>query len=283
MVVAVVSVNATGSAENRLMNAPPSVTDSLAGLPLTIASDFNGGATQGAVSGSLDFSYRKVRDILREPANWCAMLLLHQNVKACTYADAAASRAIHLYIGRKEFQSVKQATLMHYEFSVLQDLADSLKIRLYAPRGPLGTRDYEILLRVQPQDQTQTLVSFRYQYQMGTRGRLAMNSYLSTAGREKVGFTVLDAAADSTGAVRYVSGVRGMTERNVVRYFFAIMAYLECAGGAAGCENWPAAAERWFDFTARYPEQLYELSREDYLQNKQRELDQQIRLQALRQ
>lgn len=255
------------------------LAEPLAGLPLTITSDFAGGATQGAVSGRLNFPYSTVRNALRTPTNWCAMLVLHLNVKACTYADETNRRALNLYVGKKEFQSVAQATLIQYEFGLVADSADSLEIRLNAARGPMGTRNYEIFLLVQPQGENHSFVSFRYRYELGTRAKFAMESYLNTAARAKVGFTVSRTASD--GTEEYVSGIRGLTERNVVRYFLAIVAYLECASpGGAACDNLPEAASRWFDLTARYPKQLLELSRDDYLHNKQQELDQQTRLQA---
>lgn len=255
--------------------------EQLADLPVTVASDFDGGLTRGAVSGQLSFSYSTVRNALRRPASWCSILVLHQNVKACTYVDAPQAQRLNVYVGTKEFQAAEQASLIQYAFNVEHDRPEELTIRLHAPHGPIGTRNYEIRLRVAPQDESHTFMSLEYQYEMGTRGKLALKGYLNTAGRAKVGFTVLGTEPD--GRVRYVSGIRGVTERNVVRYFFAIMAYLECLSpsGAAMCEHFPAAAERWFELTARFPKQLFELSREHYLRNKRQEADQQSRLQAI--
>lgn len=261
------------------MNALPSVAEPVAGLPLTITSDFDKGASKGTVSGRLNFPYQTVRNALLTPANWCSVLVLHLNVKACTYTDEPNQRALNLYLGTKEFQSVAQATLIQYKFNVVEDRAERLEIRLQAARGPVGTRDYEISLLVQPQDEKHSFLSLHYQYEMGTRGKFAMESYLNTAGRAKVGFTVVSNAPN--GSDQYVSGIRGLTERNVVRYFLAIVAYLEgTSASGVGGENLPATAARWFDLTSRYPKQLFELSRENYLNNKQREFDQQVRLQA---
>jgi hypothetical protein len=66
-----------------------------------------------------------------------------------------------------------------------------------------------------------------------------------------------------------------------MRYYLAIKAYLECvAGEPAGWEDMEAIASRWFDMTTRFPLQLFEVSRADYLRNKTKELRQQRELQS---
>ena len=279
------SVHAAQTSEkSAVIRGPNSIRiagEPLADLPVAIASALDGGLTRGEVSGQLSFPYSTVRNTLRRPPSWCAILVLHQNVKACTYADAPQAQRINVYVGTKEFQSVEQASLIQYAFNVEHESSDELTIRLHAPHGPIGTRNYEIRLRVAPQDASHTFMRLEYQYELGTRGKLALNGYLNTAGRAKVGFTALGTEPD--GSVRYVSGIRGVTERNVVRYFFAIIAYLECLNpsGAAMCDNFPTAAERWFELTARFPRQLFELSQEEYLRNKRQETAQQSRLQGV--
>ena len=39
-------------------------------------------------------------------------------------------------------------------------------------------------------------------------------------------------------------------------------------------------ADAWYTATEKYPDQLYEISREKYLKNKQREYQNQLKLQA---
>jgi len=65
--------------------------------------------------------------------------------------------------------------------------------------------------------------------------------------------------------------VRGVVERNTMRYFLAIEAYL-------GAYSMPLAAQPekslrdWFAATERYRRQLHELEREQHLSMKRREL-----------
>jgi hypothetical protein len=56
--------------------------------------------------------------------------------------------------------------------------------------------------------------------------QIAMQTYLSTSGADKVGFT------SENG--KLVGGTRGVMERNTMRYFLAIDAYLDIARPAAG-------------------------------------------------
>ena len=49
---------------------------------------------------------------------------------------------------------------------------------------------------------------------------MAMDAYLAGAGREKVGFSVVERLPD--GRPVYVDGVRGVVERSAMRYYLAI-------------------------------------------------------------
>ena len=95
--------------------------------------------------------------------------------------------------------------------------------------------------------------------------RLAMKGYLATVGSDKVGFTT--SGTDAQGQPDYVGGVRGVVERNTMRYYLAIDAYLD----APGAQNRDKRAGLWFDSTERYARQLHELDRSEYLGMKQKE------------
>jgi hypothetical protein len=93
-----------------------------------------------------------------------------------------------------------------------------------------------------------------------------MGVYLSTAGADKVGFSA--SGKDADGNPQYIGGVRGLTERNTMRYYLAIEAYV--------ADPQPAQLEKrlsdWFDATERYPRQLHELDKNDYLAMKRVEV-----------
>jgi hypothetical protein len=98
---------------------------------------------------------------------------------------------------------------------------------------------------------------------MGLPAKLAMQGYLATAGAGKVGFT-------RTGDSGYIGGMRGAVERNTMRYYLAIDAYLASLAAPADQQR-TRRLEIWFAATEQYARQLHELDRADYLAMKQSE------------
>ena len=107
-----------------------------------------------------------------------------------------------------------------------------------------------------------------------------MQGYLATGGRGKVGFSIVGKSAN--GEPQYLGGMRGVIERNTMRYYLAIDAYL-------GALSLPAAARLdkrlndWHSGVERYPRQLHELERAAYLSMKRQEIRRQQGQAATRQ
>jgi hypothetical protein len=98
---------------------------------------------------------------------------------------------------------------------------------------------------------------------------MAMKFYLGTTGRNKVGFTVVGTQSD--GQTLYVGGMRGVAERNTMRYYLAIEAFL----GALSAPPQARLAKRlgdWFAASERYPRQLHEIEQAEYLEMKRSEI-----------
>jgi hypothetical protein len=113
---------------------------------------------------------------------------------------------------------------------------------------------------------------FTYAYSFGLTGKLAMKTYLATIGRDKVGFTINGKLPD--GNNQYIQGVRGIVERNTMRYYLAIDAYL--AGLKLPAENqleW--RLQQWYRSTEQYAIQLHEVELIDYLDMKHSEYERQ--------
>jgi hypothetical protein len=84
---------------------------------------------------------------------------------------------------------------------------------------------------------------------------------------------------NADGQAQHVTGMRGLIERNAVRYYLAMLTYLESRDvPAAAADEW--RARRWYDLTQTYAAQLHEMERGEYLANKRREFAQQADLQA---
>ena len=67
-----------------------------------------------------------------------------------------------------------------------------------------------------------------------------------------------------------MGGVRGSLERNAVRYYLAIQAYMDTINIPPD-QRFEKRNSRWYDLTARFPRQLYELDKGEYIANKRRE------------
>jgi hypothetical protein len=254
----------------------PSILPATGGLPLAVASGATDDSSAGHVMADLDFPFPTVAERLSRPSDWCGFLILHLNTKACVHYTRAGHSYIQLYSGRKFFEAPADAMAVTYRFEPRLS-ADHLEVVLRAESGPLGTRDYLMHLRAVPRGSAQTSVDLRFSYALSRLARLGIGAYLRTSGSDKVGFTVT--AHDAGGAPVYVAGRRGVIERNVVRLYLALIAYLESLDQAPDHrDSWAHA--RWYELSERYPQQLRELSREEYLDNKRKELAAQRALQT---
>lgn len=245
----------------------PALAVSPFGQPLLLTAAIGERQAEGEVVGELNASFTTLAAGLSRPEQWCTLAILHLNIKACVHGPAQ----VRFYVGSKEYQSPDAAFPLQYRFQTPGLAPNYLSIALDAPDGPFGTRDYRITLEAIPLDERRSFIRFRYAYRFGTLARLAMTAYLATKARNKVGFTV--SGRDEQGQPVYVQGLQGVEERNVMRYLIAIQSVLE--DGAADRPPF----EAWYAHTMRYERQLKELEREEYLTNKQRELENQLRLQ----
>ena len=141
-------------------------------------------------------------------------------------------------------------------------------MKLNADAGPLGTHDYRIVLEAIPLKNGQTFIHLSYSYAYGLAGRLAMKAYLGTSGSDKVGFTV--AGTQDGGQPLYIGGIRGVVERNTIRYYLAIEAFLGALSEPSKTQ--PEKRFRdWFAASERYPRQLHEMEQGAYLDMKRKE------------
>jgi hypothetical protein len=216
--------------------------------------------------------FETVRPALQEPEHWCDILILHLNTKYCRAFREGTRSVIKVNIGKKAEQPIAQSYRVEFSYRVITASPDHLAVVLEAPKGPFGTRNYSILLDAVPVPGGQTFVNLAYSYTYGTAAKLALYAYLGTAGSKKVGFTVTGKRSD--GEVEYIEGLRGLVERNTMRYYLAIEAYL-------GALSVPPSAQfekrlrDWYAAVERYPRQLHEIEQGDYMQMKRREYQRQ--------
>jgi hypothetical protein len=152
-----------------------------------------------------------------------------------------------------------------------------MDIKLTAKKGPLLTRDHRLRFEAIPLGTAVTFVHFSYDYNYGVLARAAIKSYYATIGRDKKGFSII--ATGNKADPVYVGGVRGSVERNAVRYYLAIQTYMDTLK-IPPRQQFEQRISHWYDLNARFPQQLYELDKKEYLANKRREYNNQLMLQG---
>jgi len=236
------------------------------GRPLQLDSRDSPARLEGDVHALVEYPFDALRVAVKDPSSWCEILSLHVNVKRCLAAAGAPSR-VTAFVGRKYDEPAEAVHRLDLTHQVDAEAADYIRVVLDAGAGPIGTRDYRIMLEAIPVAPGATFVHLSYAYSYSPIAALAMRAYLAAAGAGKVGFTVVDRRTD--GKPVRVSGVRGALERNTMRCFLALDAFL-------GARAAPIAEQRekellnWFAATERYPEQLHEVSLDEYLALKRR-------------
>jgi hypothetical protein len=239
---------------------------------LTLISTEGSDRISGEIEAVLDYPFDVASAALDQPSQWCDILMLHLNTKGCWPTTDGAGAILQVSIGKKYDQPLNDAYRVDFAYHVLDRTESLLRVSLNATDGPLGTSDYRIILEATPADAGRTSIRLAYSYSYGFVGRIAMSAYLATAGRDKVGFTVVGRAAG--GEPRYIGGMRGVVERNTMRYYLAIEAYLGSLSTLP-----PARTEKsllaWFTAIERYPRQLHEMERDEYLAMKRREYSRQ--------
>ena len=229
-------------------------------------------ALQGDVYAVLDHPFSKVSQALKDPAQWCDILILPFNTKYCHAQEGPGQHRLLVRIGRKSDQPVEQAYRLDFAHLTVAASSDYLESRLMAREGPIGTRDYRIVVSAIPLDANRSFLHLRYAYGFGMAGRLAMQAYLATAGADKIGFTVT--GRDASGKPEYIRGVRGAVERNAMRYYLAIDAHLESLD-APREQQVEKRIQSWFSATERHARQLHEMDRSTYAAMKRAEYERQ--------
>jgi len=240
--------------------------------PLVLESTQNSGDLKGEVYAVVDQPFSVVEPALQGMDHWCELLILHLNVKGCSAAGKPPAEVLSLVVGRKFDQALDDGYKVEFAYSQPAASADYMRVQMAAETGPVGTRNYRLALEAVPLDDKRSFIHMSYAYGYGATARLAMQAYLSTAGRDKVGFSVTGKTDD--GKPVYVDGVRGVMERNTMRYYLAIEAYLGSLSAPTGDQQEKRLRD-WFAATERHALQLHEIERDDYMKMKRNELQRQ--------
>lgn len=262
-----------GALQQQYQTLAPAMARSPFQRPIVLDATPSASRPTGDVYAVVDHPFSRVAQALQGGHRWCDMLILQMNVKRCVPRQRAGRDTLDVAIGRKAEQPADDAHPMRFRLSVPAARPDYLAVQMASPEGPLGTRDYLLRLQAVPLDNGRTFLHMSYAYSTNLAARLATDAYLATAGRNKVGFTVVGHSPD--GRPEYVRGVQGIAERNTMRYFLAIDAYLDSLA-TPPAQQADRRLNDWFDATERYPAQLREMDKAEYLAMKRREIALQV-------
>ena len=233
--------------------------------PLYLESSETPGKVQGDIYAEIAQPYDATGPALQRMDHWCDILILHLNVKGCV----AAGDTLKMNIGRKFDQPLADAYLFEFGYTVAAVRADYLRVALKAADGPLGTSDYRIGLELVSLDAHRSFLHLSYSYLHNRAARWAAQGYFATIGRAKVGFSVVGRRGN--GQPVYIGSTRGVVERNAMRCYLAVEAYLGAMATPA-----PKQVEKrlrdWFAGIEQYPVQLHEMELGEYMEMKHSEI-----------
>jgi hypothetical protein len=230
------------------------------GRPLQLDSMETPGGLQGDIYAVVDHPLAEISAALKESSHWCELLKLHVNNRRCRAGTTAQGQdMLTLFVVRRYDKPVEQAFQLPFVYRVANATPEYLSVEMNAASGPLGTSNYRVMLEAVALDEKKSFLHFGYSYDHNMMVRMATQAYLATFGRNKVGFTVVGKEAD--GQPDYIRGTRGLVERNAMRYFLTLDAYLSSEAGA------PAERRErsWFAAAEQYPRQLHEIELDTYL------------------
>jgi hypothetical protein len=237
---------------------------------IDIESRDDGEHVVGEIHALLPTSFETASAALKDPASWCEILLLHLDTKECRVTHGADGIVLQAGVVTHYDQPASSAYRVAFAYRLASDVAGYVQARLDADDGPVDTRDFLIVFEGLRARDGRMFAHMSYSYSYGGMSRLALQLYLLTFGRGKIGFTRV--GTDPEGSPRYVGGMRGVVERNTMRYYLAVEAWLAASGEPTRSARIDRALRNWYAAIERYPRQLHELPEKRYLEMKRKEI-----------
>jgi hypothetical protein len=240
--------------------------------PLIIHSGESPNHLKGDIYAIVDAGYPAFNGAFSNQSQWCDALILNLNVKYCYQIKSPDGYSLTINLGKKYPQPLLDTYQIKFKSQDIIDTPQYFCVEYLANSGPLGTSGYRILLEAIPLDNNRTFLHFTYAYSFGFAARFAMQTYISTLGRNKVGFTVIGKKRD--GQPIFIQGIRGIVERNAMRFYLAIDAYVATRNLPIE-KQFKRSLEYWYGSSERYPIQLHEVELNEYLEMKYQEYERQ--------
>jgi hypothetical protein len=242
-------------------------------IPFYVESSVSNNVSYVDIYGTSQYPFDIVRNELQVPTNWCEIVLPHIYVRACTYKKVNGTWLLNIYNVNKISEPLDAAYQMKFVYRISKLQPKYVDIVLTAHEGSSYTKNHQFEFEAMPLEKNITFIHLRYSFGYSAWGYFLMQIF----GGGKVGFSVI--GTDSDGNPVYVGGLRGSVERNVVRYYLAILAYLDTLNIPAE-QRFEKRINQWYALTGRYKRQLPEIDKEEYLTYKRHDQKSQQKLQS---
>jgi len=224
--------------------------------------------------GRIPFKFSDVADVVARPASYCDFLPLMFNVKSCVITQFNPATHMKFYVAGKHYSSPLASYRIHAMFRQVNQTPEKIRIRLESEEDSLGKSGYDVDLVAIPLE-GETLLYLKSRYAPGRITRMATNTYIKVFAHDKPGFTEIQ---EPGGKKKLITGFPAVIERSSVRAYFALKAYM-LNYHLPPDKRFEACLSTWYDLNEPYKKQLYELGRDQYLQIKRREHQNQLRMQ----
>jgi len=235
--------------------------------PIQISSQETAEHLDGDIFSIVEYDMSTINATASSSERWCEVMLLLSNIQACQAKFGKKNDTLAVVISGSKTADISGAPPTEFLLRIQSASNDYLDATLQANQGPLGTSNIRLRLQAIPLSATRSFVNLHYSYDTQWLGRMTMQAYLQTAGRGKVGFTrELKAFGDTV----YIGGARGVIERNTMRYFLGF----DCALAShtlQAQQRFSSMAQCWYEQVEKYPVQLHEMQRNEYLNMKAEE------------
>jgi len=235
-------------------------------FPLAVVSQLEEDLARVAISATIPVEFDQLRAFYRDDSNWCHGFIANIYVKAC-YKKGDLVRIF--YDNNDAYQELSSAFRFDYRIEGQSLDANELLISLVAESGPLGSKDYRLRIEAQATTDNQSNIRLVYQSRYGFVARSALFIYLKTLGSGKIGFS-----HEPNG--QPVKGIRGILERNAMRYLLALCAYFANRNPLKTLQD---TLKNWHDYARVFNKELQEIDWIDYQKLKLQEYQDQQKLQ----
>lgn len=258
---------------NKYHEIEEELKESLFAIPFHIESSESNNTSYGHLYSIINYPLDTLKSELLVPASWCQIVLLHPDIRACTYQQMHDRWLLHIYNVANFSKPLGDAYHMKFVFPARAAESLYFDVAFTADEGPFHTQAHQFEFEAIPLTMDTTFIHLRYSYRYSSWGHFLMTIFSSG----KVGFSVVGMDGDHKPV--YIDGPRGSVERNVARFYLAVMAYMDTLNIPVE-QRFEKRISLWYDLASPYRKQLLGMKKDEYLTYKRQDQRNQQKLQS---